>query len=170
MNLLGHVVGVVAIGLFFYSYQIFDKKKLLLVQTIATCTLCLQYILIGAFSGFALNIVCVIRNVLYYLQDRKVISIKGLPNMLAFAMLAVSIFSWDGYHSLFIIVGLIMNTIFMGIFNSQDLRKSMLITCPMILVYNIFSFSISGIVSESLSIVSALIGIARYNSYRTEKQ
>lgn len=162
MQLLGHSIGAVSIGLFFLSYQVFDKKKLLFVQTLATTLLCLQYILIGAYSGFGLNIVCIIRNVLYYHRDKKFLSGLWLPISLSALMVVVSLFSWDGYYSLFIIFGLAINTVCMGICNSQNLRKSILITCPLILIYNIFSGSYSGIISESISICSALIGIFRY--------
>ena len=162
METIGHIIGVVAIGLFFLSYQIFDKKKLLLVQTLATAMLCLQYILIGAYSGFGLNIVCITRNVLYYHRDKKILSGSWLPIALACVMAVVSLFSWDGYHSLFIILGLIINTVCMGVCDSQNLRKSILITCPLVFVYNLFAGSVSGAVSETISWISAIIGIIRY--------
>ena len=162
MEIIGHAFGVVAIGMFFLSYQIFDKKKLLLVQTFATAMLCLQYILIGAFSGFGLNIVCIIRNILYYLRDKKGKSGISLPIILALTMAIVSLFSWDGYHSLFIISGLMINTVCMGVCDSQNLRKSILISCPLILVYNLFELSYSGAISETISLISAIIGIIRY--------
>lgn len=162
MEIVGHVFGVVAIGMFFLSYQIFDKKKLLLVQTFATAMLCLQYILIGAFSGFGLNIVCIIRNILYYLRGKKGKSGISLPIILALTMAIVSLFSWDGYHSVFIISGLMINTVCMGVCNSQKLRKSILISCPLILVYNLFELSYSGAISETISLISAIIGIIRY--------
>ena len=79
MEILGHAIGVIAIGLFFLSYQIFEKKKLLFVQTLATAMLCLQYVLIGAYSGFVLNIICVIRNILFYHLDKKFLSGVWLP-------------------------------------------------------------------------------------------
>ena len=162
MEIVGHIFGAIAIGLFFLSYQIFDKKKLLVVQTLATAMLCLQYIFIGAYSGFGLNIVCIIRNLLYYRRDKKDISGIGLPIVLALVMAIVSLFSWDGYHSLLIIVGLMVNTVCMGVFDSQKLRKSILLTCPMILAYNVFEASYSGMISETMSIISAVIGIIRY--------
>lgn len=162
MEIIGHVFGVVAIGSFFLSYQMFDKKKLLFVQTFATAMLCLQYILIGAYSGFGLNIVCIIRNILYYRRDKKGTHGIWLPITLALTMAVVSLFSWDGYHSLFIIFGLMINTVCMGVCNSQNLRKSILISCPLILIYNLFELSFSGAVSETISIISAIIGIVRY--------
>jgi len=62
MEILGHVIGFIALALFVWSYQLHEKKKLIVVQTVGTALMCLQYILIGAYSGFALNIVCLIRN------------------------------------------------------------------------------------------------------------
>ena len=167
MEILGHAIGVIAIGLFFLSYQIFEKKKLLFVQTLATAMLCLQYVLIGAYSGFVLNIICVIRNILFYHRDKKFLSGVWLPILLALTMAFVSLFSWDGYHSLLIILGLMVNTVCMGLCDSQNLRKSVLITCPMILVYNIFEASYSGMVSETVSLISAVIGIIRYRRSRS---
>ena len=169
MEIVGHVFGAVAIGLFFLSYQVFDKKKLLIVQTIATAMMCLQYILIGAYSGFGLNIVCIIRNILFYHRDKKLLSGIWLPVTLALIMAVISLFSWDGYHSLLIIAGLMINTVCMGIFDSQRLRKSILLTCPMILVYNVFVASYSGMVSETMSIISAVIGIIRYDKTARSK-
>jgi len=124
--------------------------------------LCLQYILIGAYSGFGLNIVCIIRRIFYFHRDKKVLSGSWLPIVLSFVMAVISLFSWDGYHSLFIILGLIINTVCMGVCNSQNLRKSILITCPLILVYNILEGSFGGAVSETISLISAIIGIIRY--------
>ena len=50
----------------------------------------------------------------------------------------------------------------MGIFNSQNLKKSIILTCSLLIIYNIFVNSYSGIINESISIVSAVIGIIRY--------
>lgn len=162
MEIAGHISGFVAICLFFLSYQIFDKKKLLVLQTLATATLCLQYVLIGAYSGCGLNIICILRNVLYYYRGKKIFSGLWLPLLLATVMAVISLVSWDGYHSLFICFGLMINTVCMGVLDSQNLRKSILITCPLILIYNVFELSYSGMVSETLSICSAAIGIYRY--------
>ena len=48
MEIVGHALGFIAVGLYFLSYQIYEKKKLLLVQTAATTLNCLQYLLISA--------------------------------------------------------------------------------------------------------------------------
>ncbi|MGM9668004.1 MAG: YgjV family protein [Eubacteriales bacterium] len=169
MEIIGHIFGFIAIALFFLSYQVFDKKKLLFIQTLATALICLQYLLIGAYSGFALNAVCIVRNILYYHRDKKILSGLWLPILFVFIMAGVSLFSWDGYHSLLIVLGLMINTVCMGVCNAQNLRKSVLITCPLVIIYNLFERSYSGIISESISFISAIIGIIRYKKACSEK-
>lgn len=51
MELIGHILGFIAVVFFFIAYQIFDKKKLLITQTIAITLISVQYLLIGAYSG-----------------------------------------------------------------------------------------------------------------------
>lgn len=166
---IGHILGFISVALFFYSYQCTEKRKLVAVQTIATALSCIQYLLIGAFSGFALNCVCIIRNFAFYYRDKKQSTDLTLPLLFSFCMAIASVFSWEGIHSLLITAGLVVNTMCMGIFDAKDFRKTILISSSLILVYNIFAFSYSGILSESISLISVVIGIIRYNSTQTVK-
>ncbi len=162
VTLIGHILGFVSVGLFFYSYQRTQKRKIMVIQTVATALSCIQYLLIGAFSGFALNVVCIVRNFVFYYRDKNKSTDLVLPIFFAISMAVVSIFSWEGIHSLLITLGLVVNTVCMGIFDAKDFRKTILISSSLILVYNIFAFSYSGILSESISLISVIIGIIRY--------
>lgn len=164
VTLIGHILGFVSVGLFFYSYQRTQKRKIMIIQTVATALSCIQYLLIGAFSGFALNIVCIIRNFTFYYRDKKHSTDLVTPVLFAFCMAAVSFFSWEGIHSLLITLGLVVNTICMGIFDAKSFRKTILISSSLILIYNIFASSYSGILSEFISLVSVTIGIIRYRN------
>ena len=162
VTLIGHALGFVSVGLFFYSYQRTQKRKIMIIQTVATALSCIQYLLIGAFSGFALNIVCIIRNFTFYYRDKNQRTDLISPVLFALCMAVVSIFSWEGIHSLLITLGLVINTVCMGIFDAKNFRKTILISSSLILIYNIFASSYSGILSESISLVSVVIGIIRY--------
>lgn len=164
IKLTGHCIGFVSTGLFVYSYQRSKKRKLLIIQTIATALSCIQYLLIGAFSGFALNIVCIIRNFVFYYRDINHRKDWTSPIILSLIMGIASLLSWEGIHSLLITFGLIFNTMCMGMFGAKNFRKTILASSLMILIYNIFAGSYSGIINESLSIISVIIGIIRYNS------
>ena len=165
-TLIGHVLGFISVGLFFYSYQRTQKRKIMVIQTVATALSCVQYLLIGAFSGFALNVVCIIRNFVFYFRDKKQSTDLAAPVFFGLCMAAVSVFSWEGIHSLLITAGLVFNTVCMGMFDAKAFRKTILISSSLILVYNIFASSYSGVLSESISLVSVIIGILRYRSAR----
>lgn len=164
VTLIGHILGFISVGLFFYSYQRTKKSKIMIIQTVATALSCVQYLLIGAFSGFALNIVCIIRNFIFFYRDRNRSTKLTSPILLALCMAVVSFFSWEGIHSLLITLGLVVNTVCMGVFNAKTFRKTILISSSLILIYNIFASSYSGILSESMSLVSVIIGIIRYKN------
>ena len=166
--IIGQVLGILATIITGISYQMNTKRSLLLVQTTATACTCLAYLFLGAASGFALNIVCIIRNIVFYFQkdSGKVHTISSL--LLAAAMVVVGALSWQGPVSLMIIVALAANTIFMSFGNPQLLRKSVLGTSTLVLLYNIFVFSIGGIANEGLSIISSAVGIARFRKEKAE--
>ncbi len=166
MELVGHILGFIAVVFFFIAYQIFDKKKLLITQTIAITLISVQYLLIGAYSGCVLNVVCLVRNILYYYRDKKGGSGLLLPGVISLVLVFVSLFSWEGYHSLLIVAGLVVNTIATGVFDTQNLRKSILVSCSLIFVYNFIEGSYSAMLNEIISISSALVGIVRYRKKR----
>ena len=166
---IGQALGILATVITVISYQMNTKRSLLLVQTTATACTCLAYLFLGAASGFALNIVCILRNVVFYFQkdSGKVHTVSALA--LALAMVVVGALSWQGPVSLLIIIALAANTIFMSFGNPQLLRQSVLGTSSMILLYNVFVFSLGGIANEGLSIVSSVVGILRFRKETEQK-
>lgn len=167
-EILGHIIGAIGVLLFFISYQVKNKNMLLMIQTIATSLLCLQYVLIGAYSGFALNIVCALRNVILFICEKKRIKSVWIPVFLAFLMPVACFFSWEGCVSLFILSGLMINTVCMGVLDTQKLRYSIILTSSLIIIYNLIMKSYTGMINESISIASAIIGIIRFHQKRSE--
>ena len=103
--------------------------------------------LIAWILGIALSVIC---------------AVISLPILLAAIMSVMSVFLWEGYHSLFFVVGLALNTLAMGYFNPQNLRKSILLTSSLILIYNLFIPSIGGTINEVVAITSSIVGLIRY--------
>ena len=169
METIGHIIGFCALILIFISYQIHDKKKLILIQTISTTLVCIQYILIGAYSGFALNIVCIIRNIIFYNRDKKFFSSLFFPIFFACVIPLISLLSWDGYYSIFIVIGLMINTICLGICSAQNLRIASLLCCTLIIIYNVFCHLWGGVLNEFLAIASSAVGLYRYRNQTYEK-
>ena len=161
LELIGQIIGIIAVCFSFLTYQLKTKRGILLMLSLATVLFCTHYALLSAPVGLFLNIVGIIRNLCYYHSDKKILSSKAVPVILAAIMGVLGILTWEGYHSLFFIVGLMLNTLAMGYFGPQNLRKSLLLTCTLIFIYNVFNFSVGGMLNETVAIISALIGIWR---------
>ena len=170
LEFIGQVVGVIAFIVMFGAYQADTSKKLLFVQTAAIVCFCIHYLLIGAYTAFALNVVGVFRNIVFYHKDKKFFSFKALPYVFATIMIALGILTWESWYSILFIAGLSVNTVCMSLPTAQGIRKSLLFTCPPVLVYNACVLSIGGIINESLSIVSSTIGIIRYSKNKNDQE
>lgn len=169
---IGQILAFIAPIITFVSYQVNSKKKLLILQTGATLATCISYFLLGASSGFALNIVCIIRNIAFYFQDSKSKMNMIYAIILAVAMGGLGFLSWEGPISLLVIFALAANTIFMSFGDAQLLRKSVICTSSMILIYNfcIPNPTIGGIINESVAIVASIIGIVVFVKMKKEKR
>ena len=161
-NIIGQSLGIIATIITFISYQVNTKSKLLIIQTTATLCTCLSFLFLGASTGFALNIVCIARNISFYFQKNKSVAHTVTAASLALVMIVLGIFSWQGPESLLIMVALAANTLFMATGDPQLLRKSVIVTSGMILAYNAIVFSIGGMANEGISIISSIIGIVRF--------
>ena len=161
-EIIGQIIGIIATVITVCSYQVNTKRLLLITQTSATLCICISYLFLGASSGFALNIVCIVRNLLFYVLKSGSRENLICACLLAVAMAVTGAFSWQGPISLLIIVALMINTVFLSFGKPQLLRYSVLFTCSMILAYNIVIFSIGGIMNEGLAIVSSAVGIIRF--------
>lgn len=160
--LIGQAFGVIAVILGFITYQMKSPKALLVVNMITCAVFCVHYLLIGAISGFALNAVGMLRNVVYTNRHKKVFASPVWPFVFAAIMLIAGILTWQDWRSVLMICGLVINTLALSMKNAQHIRWSLLVSCPLVLVYNALLHSYGGTVFEGMSIISAIIGIVRF--------
>jgi hypothetical protein len=166
MIIAGQIMGWVAAMLPFLSYQCKEHKKLIVIQTLSTLSICISYLLLSAWSGMLLNVVCIVRNFIIYRKDLKIFSYAFWPYALAALMGIMGAVSWQGPMSLLMIVALAVNTLFLYFPNVQNLRKSIVITSTMVLIYNA-SFAVwGGVFNELIAISSSIIGIYRYRKLK----
>ena len=64
-EMLGHAVGFAGVCLIFASYQFKEKRIIMIGQTLGSLCICLQFFLIGAYTAFYINCVCLTRNVVF---------------------------------------------------------------------------------------------------------
>lgn len=157
--LAGQIFGLIAVVLGFISFQMKDTKKLLLIQCGVSTAFCVHFWMIDAKTGFILNAVCILRNILYYHKDKKYLSSIAVPIVLSASMAVAGAFMWDDWYSIFFVVSLVANTFCMSFRKSDHIRISILFTSPLALTYDAFVSSFWGVIFEAMVIISSAIGI-----------
>ena len=161
-QILGQGFGILAPILTVISYQLNTKKSILFAQTAASLFTAIGYFFLGAYSGCALNIICLIRNVVYlFLKENSKLRIPTV-SVLSLSMIVFGILTWQGPQSLLIMIALAVNTVYLSFGKPQLLRKSILLTSSMMIVYNLIVFSVGGLLNESLAVASSAVGIIRF--------
>ena len=159
MEVLGQILGFISFGIAFVLYQIKDRKHLLIVQTLLVTVMGIHYFCLEAYPAMAMNLFGVLSNVIYYRKD--VFKWKYTPIIVSLFMMSVGIFTASGIWSVLVIIGLTINTYCLSFENTQHLKISILITSPLVLIYNVIMFSLGGILLETISIISAVIFLVR---------
>ena len=161
--LIGQGFGILAIILGFVSYQLKTQKQVLFCQAVVGAVFLVHYALIGAVSGMAMNVISLIRNTIYAVRGGKNDTRfdKAIPIVFTVLMGIMGILSWTNWYSIFVFLGLVINSYCMSFSDPQMIRKSILITSPLVLIYDIFALSIGGAVYESVAVISSVIGIIR---------
>ena len=166
IEIVGQIISIIAVIITFLTYQMRSSRAIMATLSAATLVSCVAYAMLGGATALWLNLVGIIRNILYCFHRKNKILYTSLPILLALIMTVMSVFLWEDYHSLFFVVGLALNTLAMGYFNPQNLRKSLLLTSSLILIYNLFIPSIGGTINEFVAISSAVIGLIRYRKQK----
>ena len=157
-------LGLIAVIITFISFQASSRKRILMLQVISSTIFAIGYFILGEFTGAVINLIAVVRNILFYNKENKYIAKLGwgVPIILAVAMVIAGIFAWTDWYSILFIVVLAVNTICFAVPDAQFMRKSILVTSPLVLVYNIFARSVPGVFNETIALVSSIIGIIRH--------
>ena len=159
----GQIFGIAPVIFGFISFQAKTSRGIIFWQLATALGFSLHYFLIGAWTGAALNFVAVIKGICYYYRDKA--GSKSLFFPIFFSVLAVitTALTWQAWFSLFMLTGLLINTLSFALLPPKPVRYLMLAKAPITAMYNVFSFSVAGLIYESTVFISSLIGIIRYS-------
>ena len=167
--IIGQIFGILAIITGCLSFQMRTQKQLLLVQTLTSVIFCFHYGMIGAMTGMAMNLVNIFRNLAYDHRNQKNKTGWLVPIIFTVINTFMAILAWDAWYSIFMLVGIGINTLAMALPDPQKVRISILITSPIVIVYNVLSFSIGSVIYEVVAIVSCIIALLRNRSAKVNK-
>ncbi len=159
--IIAQVFGLVALVANVLICQAEKRKQMLGLQLIVNLAYLMNYVLLGALTGAAMCIVCSFRAIIFGKLDKENRPTWPFVVMLV-VVIATGIITWQGIISLLATVGVVMTTITYWQRDPQSVRKFSLISSPLWMLYNLFSLSITGFLTELLATLSALVGFARF--------
>lgn len=175
LTVLGQAVGLIAAGIMIVSFQFKENKKLFLAQVISSTLFSVHYLLLGlggdnnAFAGMAQNIGVLIFKAVILLSEKfkKLSSTLILGVLCAYsAVFAVLTYS-GGIINLAPMVACIVSYGAFWTKKPNVIRiEQFAVTSPLWLIYNISTFSISGIITEIFNMVSIIVYYIRIKAIK----
>ena len=160
-EIIGQLLGIAAVVFGFISYQMKTSRGILILQLTTALIFSAHYFFIGALTAMALNLLGAIKCAFYFFRDKR--GSKSIVEPIFFTVLVIvtSLLTWDGWHSLFIMSGLVVDTISLALSNPQKTRLCMFLKSPLCLIYNIIVLSGGGVIYECGVLLSSTIGIIK---------
>lgn len=165
------IIGFIAMAFFIISYQIRSNRALFLCQLLGCCLFCLQFCIMGAYTGALGLLVNIARNVLLLKANdwpwvRRGTTLLGIILLL----LVMTVYTWAGWISLLPFTSVAVTCVGYWTDNAQKIRLSQLIGSPCTLLYDLMIRSWGGVLSETITLFSIIISIFRFGWANLDKK
>lgn len=172
MYILAQITGVLAVASYLLSYQFKKRKHIILVNASSSCLYVLQYILLGAFTGAALDILSAINTFVAGRKDKGFVAKyrRAVIVCLNLSFILAGFILYENIFSLLAVAGAIFQTSAFWITDERIIRLVSLFGAPCWLCYNIKNMAYGSAVGSVLAIISLLIAIYRYDIRPKNKQ
>ena len=158
--IISQIFGFLAFIISLIAYHRKKKQKIFRTMMIANILDIMHYLLLGAYSGSVTKIIALVRNELIIVKEKY----KKLNNYIILIILFI-IYIIAGiitFKNIFSILPILAAIIYLYlVWNGDELKvKRVAFYCYFLwLAYNIFVFSIAGIISNVVSILSTLVAV-----------
>ncbi|MBE6627074.1 MAG: YgjV family protein [Ruminococcaceae bacterium] len=164
--LIANIVALIAMAISFASYQLNSQRKLLVMQIFSNLLTGISFMILGAWTGVAMNCIAIIRNIVY--SNKRAKSAGWIPFAFAAVMIGFGIATWTEWYCVLMVVGWVVNTLSLSSPSPQFIRKSILVSSPLACVYSLLARNYLSAAKETMSMISAIIGIIRFSRNKKE--
>lgn len=154
-------IGVLGIIASILSFQCKKHNKLMFYRTSNESLFALQFILLGAYTGAAMNIIGCARNIIFAEMVKKDKKTTVPCFIFSGLFLIFSAVTWAGFRSILIGIAKVVSTFAYGNKNVFLVRIMILSSATAWLIYNAIVGSWAGVINESLTLISIIVGIFR---------
>jgi len=160
-QILTQAVGYVGLVFGVIAFQCKKHKNVMLAKTANETFFALQYFLLGAYTGVAMNLIGSLRNMLFAKQVEKGKSTLPMRVVFSLAFVIFGIVTWQSPMSLAVMLAKVVSTFAYGMKNTRAIRFLTLPTSACWLIYNYLSSSSAGVICEAFTLLSIVTAIIR---------
>ena len=159
--LIGQIFGFCAMATGIIMYQFKKHRTIMLLMMLCSAFWCLHFLLLGKYTAVSMNVLNVIRAVLFSFRGRRWADHVAIPVAICAAVLGVTALTWEGPLSLLPAAASVSATIAGW---QKDTKRLKLFTIPVCVgwfIYNAFCRSYAGMLNETLVLGSVIVALAR---------
>lgn len=164
------VIGYIGLTFSIIAFQCKVHKNVMIFKTSNEMVFALQYILLGAYTGAAMNLISSLRNLIFARLICKGKSTLPYQIIFSISFIFFGILTWQGPLSFMIIAAKVITTIAYGIRRTDILRLLTLPTSVCWLIYNASCMSTAGVICEAFTICSIITAIIRIDILGRKKK
>lgn len=168
MNIAAQIVGIFGIAFSLLSFQLKQRKHIMLFQMTASLMFSAQLFMVGAITGGCLDMISFIRTLIFSNNTKKWASSPLWLFGFIGVMIATGIMTWENPWSLLPILGSILSTVALWMKKERNIRLISLLVGPCWMVYNIVTGAYTGALSEVIAMTSIVIGLLRHDRKKKE--
>ena len=167
--IIPQIIGLLAVATFLISYQQKKRGSIILFNVISRCLYILQYVLLGAFAGAALDILGAISSVIAgkknsgFIKKHTVLVLISLNACIIAVGTAIAIIN-QSWIDLFSIVGVLLHTSAFWISSEKIIRRVSLLGSPFWFIYNFLSKAYGSALGDILTMCSIIVAMIRYRN------
>lgn len=160
-NIVIEGIGIVGILAAILAFQCKKHRNLMIFRTMNESLFAVQYFLLGAYTGTAMNLIGCIRNMVFADMVEKKKNTIWARILFSVIILGFIAFTWDGPKSMLSGIAKTVSTFAYGSSRTSLVRALTLCTSAAWLIYNYIVGSNAGVVCEALTLISIVVGIVR---------
>ena len=165
MEKIGFAAGVFAVVLFLLGYLQKKRAGIIAFNLGSRLLYIIQYVLVGALAGAVLDVVGALSTFMAQNIERPVFKkhktlIFIINNIV---IIGVGALLYKNIFSLFLIIGVTLQTDALWLKNEKHIRIISLICCPFCFIYNLTSAAYGSCIGDALAFVSLVYSTARYD-------
>lgn len=152
------------------TYQSKSRKSILIYNFAALSATGISYLFLSAYSGLAMVVVAIVRNIIFIMDEKKngTSSKNGKKDYIILAILYIisiisAIVTYNGILSMMSVAATMLYTYSVWQKNIKIYKALGIPIGILWLIYNIYIFSIFGIILEVVLGISSIIGYIREN-------